>query len=97
MCQGAKVALQSATTVDKNADGTWSAVSVIENKTSTPALMIRLNVVDGKDDQQILPVFYSDNYFSLLPGEKKEVRMSWRDEDTRGNEGKVLITGYNVE
>ena len=37
------------------------------------------------------------NYFSLLPGEKKEVRMSWKDEDTRGNEGKVLITGYNVE
>ena len=68
LCQLAKVALQSATTVDKNADGTWSAV-----------------------------VFYSDNYFSLLPGEKKEVRMSWRDEDTRGNEGKVLITGYNVE
>ena len=97
LCQLAKVALQSATTVDKNADGTWSAVSVIENKTSTPALMIRLNVVGGKDDQQILPVFYSDNYFSLLPGEKKEVRMSWRDEDTRGNEGKVLITGYNVE
>lgn len=95
--QLAKVALQSATTVDKNADGTWSAVSVIENKTSTPALMIRLNVVGGKDDQQILPVFYSDNYFSLLPGEKKEVRMSWRDEDTRGNEGKILITGYNVE
>ena len=95
--QLAKVALQSATTVDKNADGTWSAVSVIENKTSTPALMIRFNVVGGKDDQQILPVFYSDNYFSLLPGEKKEVRMSWRDEDTRGNEGKVLITGYNVE
>ncbi|WP_302773980.1 glycosyl hydrolase 2 galactose-binding domain-containing protein [Parabacteroides johnsonii] len=95
--QLAKVALQSTTTVDKNADGTWSAVSVIENKTSTPALMIRLNVVGRKDGQQLLPVFYSDNYFSLLPGEKKEVRMSWKDEDTRGNEGKVLITGYNVE
>ncbi|WP_455642839.1 glycosyl hydrolase 2 galactose-binding domain-containing protein [Parabacteroides sp.] len=92
-----KVALESATTVDKNADGTWSAVSVIENKTSAPALMIRLNVVGDKDGQQILPVFYSDNYFSLLPGEKKEIRMNWKDEDTRGNEGKVLITGYNVE
>ena len=92
-----KVALQSTTSVDKQADGTWSAVSVIENKTSTPALMIRLNVVGGKDGQQILPVFYSDNYFSLLPGEKKEVRMNWKDEDTRGNEGKVVITGYNIE
>lgn len=95
--QLAKVALQTTTTVDKNADGTWSAVSVVENKTSTPALMIRLNVVGNKDGQQLLPVFYSDNYFSLLPGEKKEVRISWKDEDTRGNEGEVLITGYNVE
>lgn len=95
--QLAKVALQSTTAVDKQADGTWSAVSVIENKTTTPALMIRLNVVGNNDGQQLLPVFYSDNYFSLLPGEKKEVRMSWKDEDTRGNEGKVLITGYNVE
>lgn len=95
--QLAKVALHSTTTVNKNADGTWSAVSVIENKTSTPALMIRLNVVGDKDGQQLLPVFYSDNYFSLLPGEKKVIRMSWKDEDTRGNNGKVLITGYNVE
>ena len=59
--------------------------------------MIRLNVVGDKDGQQLLPVFYSDNYFSLLPGEKKEVRMNWKDEDTRGNEGKVVISGYNVE
>ena len=92
-----KVALQSDITTDKAPDGTWNATAVIENTTSTPALMIRLNVVGEQDGQQFLPMFYSDNYFSLLPGEKKEVRIHWKDEDTRGNAPKVVVSGYNVE
>ncbi|MBS1322119.1 MAG: hypothetical protein HP046_20205, partial [Parabacteroides sp.] len=43
------------------------------------------------------PMFYSDNYFALLPGEKKEVSFHWKDEDTRGNAPKVVVSGYNVE
>ena len=92
-----KVALQSDITTNKAPDGTWNATAVIENTTSTPALMIRLNVVGEQDGQQFLPMFYSDNYFSLLPGEKKEVRIHWKDEDTRGNAPKVVVSGYNVE
>lgn len=92
-----KVSLGVSTTVNKEADGTWKAVTALENKAAVPALMIRLNVVGDKDGQQILPVFYSDNYLSLLPGEKKEIHMTWKDEDTRGNAGNVIITGYNVE
>ena len=59
--------------------------------------MIRLNLVGEQDGIQILPAIYSDNYFALLPGEEKEVQISWKDEDTRGEKGRVLITGYNVE
>lgn len=92
-----KVTFQSNTTVNKGNDGEWSATTVLENTTSTPALMIRLNVIGKKDGTQILPVFYSDNYFSLLPGEKKEVQMRWKDVDTRGNGPKVVISGYNVQ
>ncbi len=47
--------------------------------------------------QQFLPMFYSDNYFALLPGEKKEVSFRWKDEDTRGNAPKVVVSGYNVK
>lgn len=92
-----KVVLHSNVVVDKETDGTWEAVAIIENTTSTPALMIRINVVGEKDGLQFLPMFYSDNYFALLPGEKKEVRFHWKDEDTRGNEPKVMVTGFNVE
>ena len=75
---------------------TWTATLVFANKTATPALMIRLNLL-GEDDSQILPVIYSDNYFSLLPGREKTITISWRDEDSRGIKSRVELSGYNVE
>ncbi|WP_283391129.1 glycosyl hydrolase 2 galactose-binding domain-containing protein [Millionella massiliensis] len=95
--QLAKVKLTSSVTTSKEEDGTWRAKVVLENPTQTPALMVRLNVVGDKDGDQFLPVFYSDNYFALLPGEKKEVDIHWQDVDTRGNAPVVKITGFNVE
>lgn len=95
--QLAKVSLQSDMQYEQAADGEWHAVITLENPTSVPALMIRLNIVGDRDGLQFLPIFYSDNYFALLPGEKKEVRVHWKDEDTRGNSPKLVVTGYNVE
>ena len=92
-----KVALQSTVEVTKGADGRWQSKVTVKNPSDTPALMIRLNLVGEQDGIQILPALYSDNYFALLPGEEKEVQISWKDEDTRGEKGRVLITGYNVE
>ena len=92
-----KVALQSTVEVTKGTDGRWQSKVTVKNPSDTPALMIRLNLVGEQDGIQILPALYSDNYFALLPGEEKEVQISWKDEDTRGEKGRVLITGYNVE
>ncbi len=91
-----KVKLLSDIRIEKDADGVWRATASLENASSTPALMIRLNVVGEGDGEQFLPMFYGDNYFSLLPGEKKKVRMRWKDTDTRGENPKVVISGYNV-
>ena len=93
----AKVKLLRAVDTRKDPDGTWHATVTVENTTATPALMIRVNVTGEKDGLQFLPVFYSDNYFALLPGEKKTVNIRWKDEDTRGNTPKVQLSGYNVE
>lgn len=48
-------------------------VAVISNPTSETAFFIRLKMVDEKSSELALPVFMSDNYFTLLPGEKKEI------------------------
>ena len=78
-------------------DGVWRGSITLTNESDTPALMIRINVVGAKDGEQILPIFYSDNYFSLLPNEKKQIDFHWKDIDSRGNKPKVIVSGFNVE
>ena len=92
-----KVALRSDVTSRKGEDGTWTATATLENTSDVPALLIRVNVVGERDGDQFLPIFYGDNYFSLLPGEKKTVNIRWKDVDTRGQAPKVVVSGYNVE
>ena len=92
-----KVSLRAQTQYDKGDDGEWKAEVTVENRSQTPALMVRLNIVGDKDSRQFLPIFYSDNYFALLPGETKVVRVHWKDVDTRGNAPLLKVSGYNVE
>ena len=73
-----------------------SAKVKINNNSCVPALMIRLNVVGKKDNEQILPVIYSDNYFSLMPNETKHLTLSWKAPDSRGNAPKLKVSGFNV-
>lgn len=92
----AKADVKTGVAVKKGRDGVWTGNVTLENRSSVPAVMIRLNVVGKKDGEQILPMFYGDNYFSLMPGEKKTVSLRWYDADSRGNRPEVKITGYNL-
>lgn len=92
-----EVALQSTTNIRNDNQGNWEACVTLKNASPTPALMIRVNVVGRKDGEQFLPVFYSDNYFSLLSGEEKKITIRWKDVDTRGESPKIIVTGYNVK
>lgn len=56
----------------KKQSGTSYAVT-LENRGDVPALMIRLKVKDSATGDLALPVWYSDNYFFLMPGESKTV------------------------
>ena len=37
----------------------------------------RISVIDAKTKKRLLPVFYSDNYISILPGEMKTVEIDY--------------------
>lgn len=69
---------------------------IVTNTGTVPALMIRLNLCTS-DGEQILPVEYSDNYFHLLPGEQRTVRLSWRKADTREQQPILKVTGLNFK
>ncbi|KAH6660636.1 family 2 glycoside hydrolase [Truncatella angustata] len=64
---------------------------VLENKSDGLAFFISLNLVDDAG-QDVLPVFWSDNYVSLWPHETLELEV-----ETFGSKAKTLqIRGYNV-
>ena len=92
----AKADVKTKFSAHKGKDGIWTGSVTLENRSTVPAIMIRLNVVGNKDEEQFLPMFYGDNYFSMMPGEKKTVTLKWYEADTRGNNPKVKITGYNL-
>jgi hypothetical protein len=71
-------------------------MTTLKNKTSYPALMVRLKVVGNRSGERILPVFYSDNYISLMPDEEKLITIRLKDEDTRGEKPSVKISGFNL-
>lgn len=57
------------------ARGTQTVVSVtLENTGAVPALATKLTVVDA-GGKRVLPVFYSDNYLTLLPHEPRKLEI----------------------
>ena len=102
MASMSKADVKVSSNFEKVADGSeihgdeWRGSVVLENRSKVPAVMVRLNVVGRQDGGQILPMFYEDNYFSLMPGEKKTVTLRWYDADSRGNSPEVIVSGYNM-
>ena len=90
------VKLESSTTVEKSGEN-WVLATTLNNTTKIPVLMVRLKVVGKNSGDRILPVFYSDNYVSIMPGEKKVITMKLNDEDTQGETPAVDISGFNLK
>jgi exo-1,4-beta-D-glucosaminidase len=68
----------------------------IENKGEGVAFMIHPRVTRGKAGEDIVPIFWSDNYFSLLPGERRKVNARYDDSALGGREPILEIEGYNI-
>ncbi len=91
-----KVELESNTKVIKSGEN-WMLTTTLNNATKQPVLMIRLKVIGKEIGDRLLPAFYSDNYVSLMPGEKKIIVMKLKDMDTHGENPSVEISGFNVK
>jgi exo-1,4-beta-D-glucosaminidase len=79
-------------------EGAKDVVTVdLENPTSHLAFMVELRLLKDKSGASVLPIFWEDNYFSLLPGEKKTLRGSFSAEDLAGEKAVLKVTGWNVK
>ncbi|TFW15821.1 glycosyl hydrolase 2 galactose-binding domain-containing protein [Duganella callida] len=61
------------------------------NRDAAPALLGKLTLLKS-DGTRILPVYYSDNYLSLPPGENRLVKISFKAE----GDVKLDLRGWNV-
>lgn len=86
--------LQCVTSDFSLQDGEWHGCVEVRNESNVPALLIRLNL-KRSDGEQVLPVIYSDNYFSLMPHEKKIVRILYREEDCVDNKPRIEVSTFN--
>jgi len=68
----------------------------IENTGSGLAFLTRLRLLRGKNGPEILPIFWDDNYISLLPGEKREVAVHVRKHDLGSAKPVLAVDGFNV-
>ena len=68
----------------------------VRNPSGNIAFMVHLRVTKGKGGEDLTPIFWSDNYFSLLPGEENEVTARYESSDLEGKAAILEVDGYNV-
>ena len=67
----------------------------VKNPSSGLAFFIQLQYLDGQG-KPVRPSFYTDNFFSLLPGESRKIKI----ETALGKlpeQGKIVVKGWNVK
>jgi exo-1,4-beta-D-glucosaminidase len=82
--------------VQSNTTGT-SANITVTNTGKAVAFFVHIRVLKGKDQDDILPIFFDDNYFSLAPGEARQINCSYISKDAEGKASNILVTAWNLE
>jgi hypothetical protein len=66
----------------------------VSNPSKVTALNLKFNIRDAASKKLILPAYFSDGYFTLLPGEKKVIYAEWSNAVAQPRE--VVVEGYNL-
>jgi exo-1,4-beta-D-glucosaminidase len=76
----------------------------VENPGRTLAFAVHVRLMkaqpagdeDAEYGTEVLPVIWEDNYFPLMPGETREIAVSWRGSDTAKARLAIAVDGWNV-
>ncbi len=79
-------------------DGDKTIVTVtLHNNTSNVAILSHMQLHQKNSGKRVLPVFYSENYISLVPGESSTVSIETATKDLQGDQPLVEVDGFNVD
>jgi exo-1,4-beta-D-glucosaminidase len=78
-------------------EGTKGIVTAtVKNPSTSVAFQVHFRVTKGQGGDDLVPIFWDDNYFSLLPGEEKTVSATYDASDAEGKSPVLELDGYNV-
>ena len=85
------------TTVIKREQGKTETKWTLKFTNETKKLAFFLNPRLMNDREEVLPAFWSSNFFSLAPGESLTTTVSGSTEQLKGKTQQLLVKGWNVE
>jgi exo-1,4-beta-D-glucosaminidase len=68
----------------------------LRNPSENLAFMVHLKITRGKGGEEVVPIFWEDNYLSLLPGERREVTAKYNLSALEGKEPALTVEGWNI-
>ncbi len=89
------VGLEVSTTSERRGMDNIVHVS-LANPSRSLAFFVRLKINKSKGGEEVLPIIWQDNYFPLLPGERREVSATYAWDGLKGASPFVAVDGYNV-
>ncbi len=91
------VTLDAKATKEQGSEsGTFKVTVTLHNAGTQVALMAHVQLRHGKNGERVLPVYYSDNYVSLVPGESKTITIEAETEQLKGEDAALTVDGWNV-
>ena len=85
------------TTVTTNASAGRAASLVrVKNASRSVAFMVHLRMTHGKGGEEIVPILWEDNYFSMLPGEERSITAAYDVSLLDGGTPDLEVDGFNV-
>ncbi|MFN7998250.1 MAG: hypothetical protein U0Q18_31805 [Bryobacteraceae bacterium] len=91
-----RVQVKVTSKVETGAQGEDRVRVDLANPARSLAFFLRLRVSKGTGGVEVLPVLWEDNYFSLMPGETRQVAATFRHADLHEATPVVEVEGWNV-
>ncbi len=91
-----EVDLDISYSIKKNGDTCTVSVD-LKNPSSDLAFAINPKIKKSVSGDLVLPIYWQDNYFSLLPGQKQRVKVKFDVKDLGTEEPSLVIDGWNIK
>lgn len=88
------VDLETKTTVQQNNGEVTLSVN-LKNTGQSIAFFIELKAKTN-DGEWIVPAIFTDNYFTLMPGENRTIKVNFPNKSLKGQKAWLSVSGWNV-